>query len=427
MTNPTMTIAQDRRLVRAVHHSTRYAIVEVTAPPAAATATRPRVNVAFVLDRSGSMSGRNKITLAKDALREGIERLASTDRFAVVVYDNQVDVVADGRLATADAKRDAIRDLERVGPRGNTDLAGGWLRGAEQVAATLDPEAVNRVLLLTDGLANEGITDPREIERHARELRVRGVSTSTFGVGDDFNEELLGGMADAGGGAYRYIGKSEEIPGLIRSEVGELLEVTARGVELRVRGPEGLRVECLSTDALDRGSRESVVHLGDLVADQVVRLVLAFSCPLGEVGRDLGIEISVGDRTGAISASATLTWTFADGEANTRQPRNRDVDRIVARTFADRAIRGAMDGNRRGAWEEVRHQLLGVARRIRSYAGDDPVLLGIVAELERQADAWSVLREEVDRKVAYSQASYSLRSRAASGAAMRRDPSDPIS
>ena len=425
MTNPTMTITQDRGLIRAVHHSTRYAIVEVTAPPATAATTRPRVNVAFVLDRSGSMSGRNKITLAKDALREGIERLTSTDRFAVVVYDNEVEVVSPGRLATADAKRDAVRELEHIGPRGNTNLAGGWLRGAEQVAETLDPEAVNRVLLLTDGLANEGITDPREIERHARELRVRGVSTSTFGVGDDFNEELLGGMADAGGGAYRYIGRAEEIPGLIRSEVGELLEVTARGVELRVRGPEGLRVECLSTYPLDRGSRESVVHLGDLVADQVVRLVLAFGCPLGDVGRDLGIELSMGDRDGALSASATLTWTFADGEANTHQPRTRDVDRIVARTYADRALREAMDGNRRGAWEEVRHQLLGVARRIRSYAGGDPVLRGIVAELERQADAWSVLREEVDRKVAFSQASYSLRSRAPSGAAMRRDPSDP--
>jgi Ca-activated chloride channel homolog len=426
LTTSTLSIRQDRRLVRAVHHSTRYAVVEITAPRAEATLKRPRVNVAFVLDRSGSMSGRSKFSLAREALRQGIERLASDDRFSVVVYDNEVDVIVPGRAATGDAKRDANRALEGIEPRGNTDLAGGWLRGAEQVAQALDRDAVNRVLLLTDGLANEGITEPREIERHARELRVRGVSTSTFGVGEDFNEELLGGMADAGGGQYRFIGRAEEIPGLIASEVGELLEITARGAELRVRGPEGLRLDCLSPHPLERGSRESVIHLGDMVSDQVVRLVLAFGMPLGDTGRDLGIELTLGSRDGRLNASQTLAWTFADGYANDAQPRDRDVDRIVARTYADRALRAAMEGNRRGAWDEVRHNLLGVARRIRGYAADDEVLRGIVAELEREADAWSVARPEMDRKVMYAAASYALKSRAPSGAAMRvtRDPND---
>lgn len=425
MTDFNLTARQDRRLIRALHHSTRYVLVEIAAPPASAAAARPRVNVAFVLDRSGSMSGRDKITLAKDALREGIERLANTDRFAVVVYDHEVEVVAAGRTASGDAKRDAIRSLDAIGPRGNTDLGGGWLRGAEQVAEGLDPEAVNRVLLLTDGLANTGITDPHELERHARELRARGVSTSTFGLGEDFNEQLLGAMADAGGGAFRYIRQAEEIPALIRSEVGELLEVTAPGVDLRVRGPEGLRVECLSPFPVDRSSREAVVHVGDMVADQVVRLVLALGFPLGDLGRDVGVELAVADRDRRPAASTTLTWTFADGEANDRQPRDREVDRVVARMYADRAIREAVDRNRRGAWDEVRRELRGVARRIRGYAGDDATLRGIVAELELQADAWSVERAESDRKMQFSSSAYALKSRAPSGAVMRREGHQP--
>jgi Ca-activated chloride channel homolog len=422
-TDQTLAVRTDRGLVRAVHHSTRYALVELTAPPAASTATRPRVNVSFVLDRSGSMGGRNKFDLAREALRQGIERLAATDRFSVVVYDDQIDVVAPGRAAVAEAKRDALRALAAIGPRGSTNLGEGWLRGAEQVAMALDPEAVNRVLLLTDGLANVGVTDPAELEGHATGLRVRGVSTSTFGVGDDFDERLLGAMADAGGGAFRFIGRPEEIPALIGSEVGELLEVTARDVELRVNGPDGLRVACLSPFPLDRSQRGAVLHVGDLVADQVVRFVLVLGFPLGEAGREVGVELVIADRGGRLAGSATLTWTFADGEANDRQPRDREVDRVVARTYADRALRDAVDLNRRGAWDEARAALRAVARRVSSYAGSDEVLRGIVAELEREAEAWAHQRMEVERKVQYSSSHYALKSREISGAAMRRqDP-----
>lgn len=424
MTDQTFTVRTDRRLIRAVHHSTRYALVEVTAPPATATATRPRVNVAFVLDRSGSMGGRNKIGLAKEALREGIERLAPTDRFSVVVYDNEIDVVAEGRAASSDAKADAIRRLGQIEPRGNTNLSGGWLRGAEQVAAAFDPETVNRVLLLTDGLANAGLTDLAELERHARELRIRGVSTSTFGVGDDFDERLLGAMADAGGGAFRFIGRPEEIRALIGSEVGELLEVTARDAEVRIGGLDGLRVECLSPFPLERTARESVIHVGDLVADQVVRFVLALGFPLGDAGRDVGVELTLSDRGGRLAGSVTVTWAFADGAANDQQARDREVDRVVARTYADRALRDAVDLNRRGEWDPARQALLDVARRVRSYAGSDEVLRGIVAELEREAEAWSVQRQESERKVRFSQSVYALKTRDFSGAAMRRPDSD---
>jgi Ca-activated chloride channel family protein len=424
MTDQPLLVRTDRRLVRAVHHSSRYALVEIAAPPATATATRPRVNVAFVLDRSGSMGGRNKIGFAKEALREGIERLASTDRFSVVVYDNDIEVVSPGRMAEAEAKRDALRSLQAVEPRGSTNLGEGWLRGAEQVATALDPEAVNRVLLLTDGLANQGITDPAELERHAAGLRARGVSTSTFGVGEDFDERLLGAMADAGGGAFRFIGKPEEIRALIASEVGEVLEMTAKDVDLRIAGPDGLRIQCLSPYPLEHGSRESVLHIGDLVADQAVRFILALGFPLGDVGREVGVELALADRGGRLAGSATLTWTFADGAANDHQSRDREVDRVVARTYADRALRDAVDLNRRGEWDEARSTLRGVARRVKAYAGSDEVLRGIVAELEREAEAWSVQRVEYDRKVMYSQSVYALKSRAVSGAAMRRPMGD---
>lgn len=420
----TLAATADRRLIRAAHHSTRYLLVELVAPPATCELRRPRVNVAFVLDRSGSMSADNKFPLAAEALRAGIGRLAADDRFAVVVFDAEVDVLAAGRPADETAKAAAARALDRVGPRSNTNLCDGWLRGAEQVAAALDDGAVNRVLLLTDGLANEGVTDRAELERRAGELRSRGVSTSTFGVGSDFDEALLGGMADAGGGAYRYIGTADEIPALIGAEVGELLETTATDVQLRCSGADGLSIEPLAPYRFEPSGRGGTVALGDLVAGQVLRLVLAVHFPLGEVGREVGLEIAVTDQTGAFTGSTTLTWTFADGAAVDGQPREREVDRLVARTYADRALRQAVGLNRREAWQDAREALLAVARRIRSYAGSDDVLRGIVAELEREAERWSRWQHELDRKIQYAQSSYALKSRLADGSVERRDQAD---
>ncbi len=415
---PGLTVRTDRRLIRAAHHSTRYALVEIAAPPASDGAVRPRVNVAFVLDRSGSMGG-SKIALARQAVREGIERLAADDRFAVVAYDDRIDVVAAGRTAASDAKRDAIRALESIDARGQTNLGDGWLRGAEQVATELDPAAVNRVLLLTDGLANQGMADPAQLTGHAAELRARGISTSTFGLGDDFDERLLGGMADSGGGAFRFIGRAEQIPELIGSEVGELLEVTARGVALRIAGPDGIRIEPLSTFAFDRSMHDGTLHVGDLVADQVVRVVVALTFPLGELGSEAVAEFSL--RSETLSGTTALAWTFADDAANEHQSRDRDVDRVVARFYADRALRDAVDFNRRGEWEQARQRLRSVARRIRDYAAGDPILLGIVAELERESEAWARPRMEEERKVRYAASAYALRSRSQLGAAERRE------
>jgi Ca-activated chloride channel family protein len=120
------------------------------------------VNLAFVLDRSGSMSG-EKISLAKRAIETAVDRLLPTDRFAVVCYDDRIDVVVEGTSASREAKTNAIERLRSIDARGSTDLGGGYLRGAEQVALAMAEPGVNRVLLLTDGLANQGITDPVEL------------------------------------------------------------------------------------------------------------------------------------------------------------------------------------------------------------------------------------------------------------------------
>jgi Ca-activated chloride channel homolog len=426
----TLTVRADRRNIRTGYRSNRFLLLEIEAPAATRRPTgRPPVNLAFVVDRSGSMSG-PKIATARDAVEEAINRLAADDRFAVVVYDDQIDVVAESALATGEARRRAVDALRRVDARNSTNLGEGWLRGAEQVSKFLSDRGVNRTLLLTDGLANIGMTDPTELQSHAAELRRRGVSTSTFGVGADFDERLLQGMADAGGGHFYFIESAAQIRDHMTSEVGESLDVVARDVKVRIDVPEGVKVDSLSPFTAETrhgpgGTEETILSLGDLVSEQRVNLVVRLNFPYGNVGRSVAVSVSLEDRDGVFAsegrpAGAGAAFEYADDRTNDLQPRDRDVDRAVAGTFASRVRIEALDLNRRGLFAEAAARLEAVAKRIRDYAGSDGDLLRIVAELESDKPTMSAPMAPMAAKAAYFASVNAQRSRSPEGKAKRQ-------
>jgi Mg-chelatase subunit ChlD len=403
--------------------SDRYVLVELDAPAATKRPTRPPVNVAFVLDRSGSMAGQ-KIELAKRAVEVAVDRLLPTDGFAIVVYDDQIDVVVETTAASSEAKAGALARLRGIDARGSTNLSGGWLRGAEQAALHQVAAGVSRVLLLTDGLANQGIVDPAELARHAGELRSRGVQTTTFGVGADFDEALLESMARAGGGHFYFIEEAQQIVDFIASEVGELLEIVARDAAVEVTIPDGAVVECLSGYPHElRGNRFAVL-VGDLVAAQGVEIALRVQLPPGPLGASVGILVAACDREGAMAAPAWapvgVSWQYADEAANDAQPRDRSVDRRVAALYAAAARRDAVRLNRSGDFAAAVDRLRGVARRIDGYAGSDPELQALAAGLRIEEARWAAPAPEMARKVAFAASSYALQSRSPSGRASRR-------
>ena len=367
-TDPRLVVRPDRQLIRANGRSERFLLVDVVAPTVVPDPARrrPPVNLAFVLDRSGSMGGHNKLGLAKQAVLEANHRLDPKDRFSVVTYDDRVDVVVAGTQATPEARGLAAERLRNVDARGSTDLHGGWLTGCEQVAAGIAAEGVNRVLLLTDGLANVGIIDHDELAGLAYDLRRRGVTTSTFGVGTDFDESLLQAMADNGGGHFYFIGDVAQMRDHITSEVGETLETVAREVVLDLTLPESVRLEPLSPFRVEQGPGRARVYLGDMLSGQVLSIVLRVTFDFGEVGREVGIVVRVTDRDGAFEgakpalAPVTVAWTYADHAANDVQERDRDVDRAVARLFAERARQEAVKLNREGRYQEAAARLAGV-------------------------------------------------------------------
>jgi Ca-activated chloride channel family protein len=423
--DPTLTVLPDRQLIRPNWHSKRFLLARVVAPRATAERVRPPVNLAIVLDRSGSMSG-DKLRVAKSAVEEAIARLQPEDRFSVVVYDDVVEVVIASTLASGEARRGAIDRLRAVEARGSTNLGEGWLRGCEQVAGHLLERGVNRCLLLTDGLANVGIVDAPALAAHAAELRARGVSTSTFGVGNDFDERLLQELADAGGGHFYYIADAPQIRDAITSEVGETLEVVARDVSLEITARDDIRIEPISPYKATGHGNRTVVSLGDLGSEQAIEVVLRLSFPYGDVGRETGAIVALTDRdgvfgpTGADVEPVRLTWTYADDRANDRQPREAEVDRAVARQFAARARQEAVQRNRAGDYGGAQRILDAVSRRIREYAGRDMVIRNLVDELGQEGVRFSAPMAEPRLKEAHYASANMLRSRDASGRSVKR-------
>lgn len=381
----TLHVNTDRQFIRHGVHSTRYLRVSFQAPEAPAHRERLPLDLALVIDKSGSMSG-GKLELAKLAARKCVDLLGHRDHVALVAYDTEVELLAPGALLDDSHRRQLHAAIDRLQPGSSTNLSGGWLTGCEEVGRAGRSDTVARTLLLSDGLANVGITSAEELAHHAGQLRRRGVATSTFGIGQGFDERLMEGMARSGGGNFYFIERPEQIADFLASELGEALEVVARDALLVVDADEGVEVESLDGRRVQRRGRRIEVGLDDLVGRQRLDLVLRVTFPKQARTGTSGVTVSLSDRDGVLQAAPVRTeWTYADHRTNDVQPRDKAVDRVVASRYAARAREEAAEHNRAGRLEEARDVVSRTAHRIGEYAEGDGDILRIVAELHQVA------------------------------------------
>jgi len=375
-------VAADRKLITAGGNSRRWLRVEVVAPR---LETRLPLSLALVLDRSGSMDG-DKLDLARHGAIQAIRSLGNDDRVSVVVYDHAIDVLVPSARASEVTKASAEQLLRTVEARGYTNLSGGWLHGCEQVGLGLEDGRLGRCLLLTDGLANQGITSPVALVRHAEQLRERNVTTSTLGVGRDFDEQLLRQMAEAGGGNFYFAETSRQIADFIAGETGEALKTVTRGTLLVVDLPPGASVVSPNPYRMRTEGSRAVFELGSLVADQVLGVILCIEFAQGNEGEAARVDCWLWDEGGVLDGTPVeQPFTYVSQNESATQKRDLEVARPAASAYADRARQKALAAGRRGDYAGGRAILETMAERLRQYAAQDPEILAMADGLEEEA------------------------------------------
>ena len=269
-----------------------YLYLEIEGEKVETKKERLPLNLGLVIDRSGSMSG-DKIKFAREAVKFVVKNLSSEDHVSVVQYDDEVDVLFPS--TTLKDKNKILERVEQITSRGTTNLSGGMLEGYHQVGKAFRKEGmVNRVFLLSDGLANVGITDPEKLVEVARNTwREEGISLSSFGIGSDFNEKLMIDLSEHGGGNQFFIGLPEDIPNIFAQELKGLLDVVAQNTRFALSFPsEYLSLEKSFGFQLKGAHGEVASLLGDIFSEDKKAFLLKFKVEK-PIDQELDFEVKL--------------------------------------------------------------------------------------------------------------------------------------
>ncbi len=418
--------ALDYDVLTVQHTQKLYLLARLTAGPAPDSRLRRPLNLSVVIDRSGSMSG-EKLNYTRQAAQFLVQNLSARDTLSIVLYNENVETLV---LPEPVRHKDAIvQRIEAVKAGGTTNLSGGWLEGCNNVARNLNADCLNRVILMSDGLANRGITDCERLVALARQKFEAGVSTTTMGLGADFNEDLLVAMANAGGGAFYFIESPEVAPLIFQEELRGLLSVVGQNLVISMElSPYVSSVNQLNAYPSASSSERVSFRLGDVFGEEVKTLALELTLVgLEEVGAvqiaTLRFEYDELSSAGAEHRVLELP-VLVDVAPAGAQPAlpNPEVSQTIlllkAAQARSQAVREADRGNYAGASQVLQQAADAIANsglRSSLLSDEQQALAKEAADLARGAEAY----DGYSRKMMSTQAIYTMTDRHSSTQAMR--------
>jgi Ca-activated chloride channel family protein len=313
---------------------------------------RAPLNLSLVLDRSGSMHG-SPIQYSKQACQFVVGQMSGDDLLSMVAFDNQITTVFEPEKVTyKDLMKAKINTIE---PGGTTNLSGGLIKGAQYVLTHRKSGVVQRVILLSDGHANEGITDKEQLAKIAQEYKTSGVGITTLGVGEGFDEELMETIADNGGGNFYYIDQPDQIPQIFAKELEGLLKVVAQNVQLKLKPSPFVQITHIYGYKDTQEDGKKLLSLGDIYSEEIKSVLIEVSLSAQPEGEQHVFEVewnyvdvTDGVRDCSLKYSIPIEYTT---NIDLIQNNNAHVEKQVHITQSAQTIEQAMNAFDEGNYE----------------------------------------------------------------------------
>ena len=337
-------------------------------------ADRTPVNVAFVIDRSGSMAG-ERIAQAREAAIMAVKRLDDGDIASLVIFDDKVDVPVPARKVTDQSY--FIDRIQQVGARGNTAIYAGVDAGAAEVRKFKDPHRLNRVVLLSDGQANVGPRLPNEFAELGRKLLAEGISVSTIGLGAHYNEDLMLQLARAADGNHAFASAPTDLIQIFNREFNDVLASCAQMVSIDVELKPGVHaVRALSRDGTieDAHARFQLAQVY-AATEHYVLMEVAFDTTAAADEREVGVvrvAYTAPESGARQTLEAPILARFSANEADVTANADKIVmASVIEQSTRERAAR-AVALRDQGRVEEARALLSENTREINAYVASTP-------------------------------------------------------
>ncbi len=372
-------------------------------------AERAPMNLAIVLDRSGSMSGA-KIEKARQGACAAIDQMGPNDFVSMVVYDNNPQVLFPPQHATSAAERDDLKArIYHIQPGGGTAIYAGLQMGAAQLRKHLDHEHLSRIILLSDGIANVGPSKVSDLAGLASSLREEQLSVSTIGLGDDYNEDLMTAVAEASHANYYYVQDAEKLPGILSEELGAARTVLARGVTVRITAPEGVRIrEIIGHPEVKCEGRSAEISMSEYFGADKRRFIArcAFDAPRHETAEAAAVTLRYEDVSSGSSGKLD-GWAkvkFTDDEKVSNESQRAEIAKHISvlenRAAKELAVKLADDGKAKEAAVVLRNQAAkneaaAPAAQIPNLAEENSKLESSAAEIASQGTLSKSSRKQV--------------------------------
>jgi Ca-activated chloride channel family protein len=376
--------------------SEAFAVLEVKAQRPKENHRVP-VNVALIIDRSGSMRGQ-KLDDAKRAAREFVQRMTEVDRLALVHYGTNVTTF-DSTLATEEARARMLSFVDGIEDDGSTNISGGMEAAAQQLRPYVSQFRVSRAILLSDGQPTAGLVREEELTALARQLRAEGIALSALGVGEDFNENLMQGVADQGGGFSGFL-NSNQLAEVFTRELEQATGTVARAVELRLTlPPQVASAEVMGTNAFREG-RTVRVPLYDMAGGQSARLVVKLTLELQPSEQPLELldaKVTYMDveKDRPAEARVALSARSTEDIAVVRANLDKDVRVHAVRALGTQQLRAAAEEMKKGN-RSAALGFLGNARKM--FGSSAAALSGELADVDRTQAAYEGAQDEAAQR-----------------------------